>query len=237
MAATEKRTRKIKGPDLTSAAIASDRRDAGLLDKKGQLPRDLKIVWKSITDVHAYPNNPRQNHAAIEDVRDSLTTFGWQQPLVVDMDGVIIVGHTRYYAALDLRQSHVPVYVASLSDEKARAYRLADNKTGERAEWDFPKLAAEFKDLGDLGVDLKTTGFRDFEWAPIMAAEWAPGPAGSLGGESRGGHAPAPGTVHFDDRQLAIVDRAVMKYRESAHDECPSLPEAIVRILALYAKP
>lgn len=159
---------KKRGPtrDLVADAIASDRGGQSLLDAKGQLPRDLAIEWRSVAKVRRYPDNPRDNAAAVADVRASLEAFGWQQPLVVDASGEIVVGDTRYLAALDMGQTHVPVYVArQLSPEMAAAYRLADNKVGERAAWDFPKLTFNLQRLRDLGVDLLLTGFRAEEIA------------------------------------------------------------------------
>jgi DNA modification methylase len=158
-------------PDLTDQAIAADRGVAvgSMLDEGGQLLRELVVEWVPITKVTPYPDNPRIPGDAIQDVRDSLLAFNWQQPLVLDVDYVIVVGHTRYYAALDLRQTHVPVYIARrLTPELAAAYRLADNKIHERSQWDFPKLTLNLTRLRDLGVDLRLTGFRPLELRPLL---------------------------------------------------------------------
>jgi ParB/RepB/Spo0J family partition protein len=88
----------------------------------------LKIIAKGISDIKPYENNPRNNDDAVDAVERSIKEFGWQQPIVVDKDNVIIAGHTRYKAAKKLGMKEVPVVVASnLSDEQVRAYRLADN--------------------------------------------------------------------------------------------------------------
>lgn len=95
-------------------------------------------TWK-IGDVHPYKNNPRNNTAAVKPVANSIKEFGFQQPIVVDKQGTIIVGHTRYKAAKMLKLKEVPVVVAAnLTPDQVKAYRVADNSTGEVAVWDIP---------------------------------------------------------------------------------------------------
>lgn len=148
------------GVDLTDQVIVADR-GVSLFDANGQLPRDLVVEWPRIVDISPYPDNPRIAGDAIADVKNSLSAFSWQQPIVVDVDGVIIVGHSRYYAALDLQQTNVPVYVARrLTPAQAAAYRIADNKTHERSSWDKPKLLIEFDKLTAAGLSLALTAFR-----------------------------------------------------------------------------
>ena len=107
-----------------------------------------------------YENNPRQNGEAVDKVAASIKEFGFQQPIVVDKDMVVIVGHTRLKASKKLKLKTVPVVVASeLTEEQANAYRLADNKTNELAEWDFDRLTEELDkifdiDMSDFGFDL-----------------------------------------------------------------------------------
>lgn len=112
----------------------------------------MKIVVKPISEVLPYGKNPRRNERAVDAVAESLTKFGWKQPIVVDSESVIIVGHTRYLAAQKLGFDKVPVLVASdLSPDKVKAYRLADNKTNEIAEWDVGLLADELRELSEAG--------------------------------------------------------------------------------------
>lgn len=112
-----------------------------------------KITIMALTDITPYENNPRNNEEAVEKVANSIKEFGFNQPIVVDKDNVIIVGHTRYLAAQELGLTKAPVIVAgNLSDEQARAYRLADNKTGELAGWDFEKLALELEQIEDINM-------------------------------------------------------------------------------------
>lgn len=118
----------------------------------------MQVQSMKISEVKPYPNNPRNNDDGVEAVANSIKEFGWQQPIVVDKDNVIIVGHTRYKAAKKLGMDKVPVVVASnLSDEQVRAYRLADNKTGELTDWDMSLLDDELGDIAD--IDMSDFGF------------------------------------------------------------------------------
>ena len=103
-----------------------------------------QIKEVQISEVKPYENNPRNNDSAVEATANSIQEFGWQQPIVVDKNHVIIAGHTRYKAAKKLDMKEVPVVVASsLTPKQVKALRLADNKTGEIAEWDFGLLNDE----------------------------------------------------------------------------------------------
>ena len=118
----------------------------------------MKVEAKSIDEIKPYENNPRNNDDAVDAVANSIKEFGWQQPIVVDKDMVIIVGHTRYKAAKKLGMDKVPVVVASsLTPEQVKAYRLADNKVGELADWNLPKLNIELDDIND--IDMSDFGF------------------------------------------------------------------------------
>ena len=117
----------------------------------------MNIVEKRLDEIRPYANNPRKNDEAVEAVANSIREFGFKQPIVVDADGVIIVGHTRYKAAQELGLETVPVLVADdLSDDKVKAYRLADNKTNELAEWDLSALETE---LAQIDMDMSGFGF------------------------------------------------------------------------------
>lgn len=118
----------------------------------------MKVQNVSIDSIKPYENNPRNNDGGVDAVANSIKEFGWQQPIVVDKDNVIIVGHTRYKAAKKLGMDKVPVVVASnLSDEQVKAYRLADNKTGELTDWDTSLLDDELDDI--LDIDMSDFGF------------------------------------------------------------------------------
>lgn len=118
----------------------------------------MRVKETPIGEVRPYPGNPRVNDGAVEAVAASLREFGWQQPIVVDADGTIVAGHTRYKAARRLGMATVPVVVASgLTPEQVQAYRLADNKVGELATWDTGLLAGELD--GICGIDMGLFGF------------------------------------------------------------------------------
>lgn len=119
----------------------------------------MKIEIWPIDKVAPYDRNPRKNDGAVDGVAKSIKAFGFRQPIVVDKEGVIIAGHTRWKAAKQLGIDKVPVHVADLSKAEAMAYRLADNKTNEAAEWDNEMLATELADLRDMDFDIDLTGF------------------------------------------------------------------------------
>ncbi len=118
----------------------------------------MNVEQWPIDKVIPYDNNPRDNDDAVEAVANSIKEFSFQQPIVVDKDGVIIVGHTRLKAAQKLHLAEVPVSVAeNLTDEQVRAYRLADNKTAEFADWDWDRLTEELDSIVD--IDMEDFGF------------------------------------------------------------------------------
>lgn len=127
-----------------------------------QSQKNMTIVKKNIAEIKPYENNPRHNETAIDAVASSIKEFGWKQPLVIDKDNVIVVGHTRWLAAKKLGLSEVPCLIASdLTDEQIAAYRLADNKTNELATWDFEKLKTELESISD--IDMSQFGFEELE--------------------------------------------------------------------------
>lgn len=120
----------------------------------------MLVEMKPIDSIKPYEKNPRKNDGAVDAVIRSLREFGFRQPIVVDEQGVIVAGHTRYKAARKMGLTQVPVHVAiGLSEEKARAYRIADNQTGAIAEWDAELLAGELGALKALDMDLGMLGF------------------------------------------------------------------------------
>ena len=114
----------------------------------------MKIENKRLSEITPYDNNPRYNEASVDKVAASIREFGFKVPIVTDKDGVIITGHTRYKAAKKLGMETVPTITADdLSEEKVRAYRLADNKAGEDSEWNSRLLALELKEISEINMD------------------------------------------------------------------------------------
>jgi len=130
------------------------------------------IELRKIDSIRPYESNPRVNDQAVDAVAASLKEFGFRQPIVVDADGVIIVGHTRWKAAKRLGLAMAPVHIATdLTPEQIKAYRIADNQTATLAEWDFDLLPIELKDLQGADYDLGLLGFDDKELAKLLDGE------------------------------------------------------------------
>ena len=119
----------------------------------------MEVIDRKVSELIPYANNPRLNDGAVDAVAASIKAFGFKVPLVVTADGVIVAGHTRLKAAQKLGLKTVPCIVADdLTPEQIKAFRLADNKVGELAEWDFEKLDLE---LEKLDFDMTPFGFDD----------------------------------------------------------------------------
>lgn len=122
----------------------------------------MKIIEKPLGELHPYENNPRNNTEAIDKVANSIREFGFLNPIVIDRNGVIAAGHTRYEAAKKLGLEKVPcVEAEKLSEKQIRAFRLVDNKVAEIATWDFGKLNSELAELSDQ-FDFSDFGFNAF---------------------------------------------------------------------------
>src|SRR6267378_7515477 len=120
----------------------------------------MQVELRRITTIKPYEKNPRLNDQAVDAVAASIREFGFRQPIVVDEQGVIIVGHTRYKAAHKLGLEKVPVHVATgLTQAQIKAYRLADNKTANLATWNEELLLQELLELQRLDFALDLTGF------------------------------------------------------------------------------
>jgi DNA modification methylase len=132
----------------------------------------MLVEMRALTSIRPYQNNPRVNDPAVDAVAASLTAFGFRQPIVVDEQGVIIVGHTRYKAALKLGLEVVPVHVAvGLTAAQAKAYRIADNQTATLSQWDNDLLPLELAELQEMGFDLDLTGFSGDELLRLLESE------------------------------------------------------------------
>lgn len=120
----------------------------------------MTVIERDLDSIIPYEDNPRINDPAVPYVANSLKTFGWKQPIVIDKDGVIIAGHTRWKAARSLGMKKAPCVIADdLTPEEVQAYRLADNKVGEIAEWDFAALDEQLAAITEL--DMTQFGFEE----------------------------------------------------------------------------
>ena len=132
----------------------------------------MKIELRRLADIRPYPSNPRVNDDAVDAVAASLREFGFRQPIVVDAEGVIICGHTRWKAAQKLGLEKVPVHVATdLTPAQIKAYRIADNQTASLAEWDSKLLPLELAELEALDFDLALLGFSQDDLAKWTGTE------------------------------------------------------------------
>ena len=122
----------------------------------------MEIINKKIEELKMYDKNPRKNDDSVDYVANSIKQFGFKVPLVIDKDGVIVTGHTRYKASKKLGLKEVPCIIADdLTPEQIRAFRIADNKVTEKSSWDLDLLKEEFDDL--LDFDMTDFGFGEFE--------------------------------------------------------------------------
>lgn len=117
----------------------------------------MQIKDVKISELIPYENNPRKNHEAIKYVAESIQEFGFKVPIIVDANNLIVAGHTRLEAAKQLKMKTVPVLIADdLTDEQIKAFRLADNKASEFAQWDYTKL---YEELDNIELDMGVFGF------------------------------------------------------------------------------
>lgn len=114
----------------------------------------MNIVNVNIEDIIPYENNPRFNDNAVEYVANSIKEFGFKVPVVLDKNNVIVTGHTRVKACEKLGIEEIPcIYAYDLTEEQVKAFRLADNKVGEVAQWDFDLLDIELDDILDINMN------------------------------------------------------------------------------------
>lgn len=122
----------------------------------------MDIILRSLDEIRPYENNPRFNDEAVDAVAASIKEFGFKVPIVLDAEGVIVAGHTRWKAARKLGIEEVPCVVADdLTPEQIKAFRLADNKVSELADWNEEALAEELS--GIMDIDMTAFGFDGLE--------------------------------------------------------------------------
>ena len=141
--------------------------------------KQRKIEYRKTDELIPYINNPRINDYAVDKVAASIAEFGFNVPIVIDKDNVIITGHTRLKAAKKLKLDKVPTISADdLTKAQVKAFRIADNKVSEYASWDEDLLKLELQDLTNIGADLDPIGFETDELDKLFE-----GLAESLNGE------------------------------------------------------
>jgi len=154
-----KSAKAAPGPKLPKAT-----KEAKALPAAPEAGTTAQIMYIGIDSIIPYENNPRLNQEAVAGVRNSIKEFGFNVPIIVDANMVIVTGHTRRLAAIELGLKSVPVIVAShLNEAQVAAFRLADNRLSENAKWDEGKLATELKYIQNMGFSLDMTGFTKAE--------------------------------------------------------------------------
>ena len=114
----------------------------------------MKVLDLKVSDITPFENNPRNNDEAVEPVLNSIKQFGFKVPIVIDKNNIIVTGHTRYKAAKKMKLDKVPCIIADdLTEEQIKAFRLADNKVGEIATWDFNALELELSEIENIDME------------------------------------------------------------------------------------
>jgi ParB-like chromosome segregation protein Spo0J len=175
---------------------------------------EAAAVWCPVEDLTPWADNPRLNDEAVGKVRDSIKRFGFASPIVARReDGMVIAGHTRLRAAIELGLDTVPVRWMDLDPADARLLALADNKLGEVAEWDDPALARLLQEMAASGQDLDLIGYDDDDLSALLASMEQPGDDewgdafDGLPDEDRAPFRQMTFTVHDD--QHAEIERAL----------------------------
>ena len=130
----------------------------------------MKVQIVKIDKIIPYINNPRKNQN-VDKVANSIKEFGFRQPLVVDKDYNIIVGHTRLQAAKQIGLKEVPIHIANHNKDQLKAYRIADNRVNQESKWDYQLLHNELKDLINEDYNMFTLGFEGLELDNIINAD------------------------------------------------------------------
>lgn len=195
----------------------------------------------ALADIKPYDRNPRIiPQSAVDAVARSIQAFGFRQPIVVDGNGVILAGHTRYKAAQQLGMAEVPVvWQTDITDIQARGYRIADNKVAELSAWDRDALDAEVRELADLGdIDIGAVGLADWELERILREdepthgapeEAPPSYSQTRPGASSDAAQPAPLHAPFDSANREVLLRIVFPDRETLDAAGPEMAEVVAR--------
>lgn len=183
----------------------------------------MRVESWDVRSIRPYPFNPRKNDDAVEAVAASIREYGFRQPIVVDADGTVVVGHTRLKAAKRLGLDRVPVVVASdLTPEQVNAYRLADNKTAEIATWDEDMLREELLSLDTF--DAEEFGF---ELAEDREEECAPQGDG-------GGYVSI--TLTMPHEMFPYIDTAMSSVGPSRFTDATKQASKVMEVVAEWAE-
>lgn len=139
-----------------------------VIRKSSPKNQEMNIATVKINEVRPYWRNPRKNDETVEALKDSIERYGYTVPIVVDAEGVILAGHARYRALVQLGYEEIRIVQVDLPEEKARQFRVADNKAGEFSEWDMDTLKEEFDALGVGSLENLAEFFTGDEWSDVL---------------------------------------------------------------------
>lgn len=131
----------------------------------------LKVEEMELTRLRPWDDNPRLNDHAVDAVAESIRSFGFNVPILCDQNLTIVAGHTRWKAAQKLGMAKVPAIVIEMSDAQRRSFSIADNKTAELADWDFPRLREVLEELRSEDIDIASLGFSHEEMRRLLLDE------------------------------------------------------------------
>jgi len=131
----------------------------------------LKVQDTELSLLRPWEDNPRINDEAVDAVAKSVESFGFNVPILCDQNLTIIAGHTRWKAAKKIGLEKVPVIVLEMGEDQQKAFAVADNKTGELADWDYPKLQRLLDELKHKKVDLPSLGYSQAELQALLTKQ------------------------------------------------------------------
>ena len=150
---------------------------------------ERNLIYKNTDDIIPYKGNPRNNKAAVDKVAKSIEEFGFNVPIVIDENDIVVTGHTRLLASKKLGLNKVPTIVVSdLTNEQVQAFRIADNKVSEFSEWNEDLLMQELSEIE--GIDMSIFGFDDLEEVLEEAEEDDEGPK----------------TIYLDEKDIIAIE-------------------------------
>lgn len=174
----------------------------------------MKTEIVKLSDITPYFNNPRENFNAVAPVMESIKRFGFTKPIIVDKKGVIIAGHTRYIAAFQLGMKKVPVIYSDMDEEKAKLFRIADNKLAEKSGFDEDALVEELRKM-EVPEDMQAFFFEDirdllnFDYGSMEIPADNPldgdgEESTDEGGDENGGDNPDEGNADEDEHEVYV---------------------------------
>lgn len=129
-----------------------------------------EVVMRPINTIKPYIRNPRKNDKTVELLCKVIPKVGFNVPLVIDKDGIIVKGHARFTAAIRLGMKELPCIITHADEEAIKADRIADNKISEFSEWINEELMHEL-DMIDIDLDMSELGFPSVSFDDIPDVE------------------------------------------------------------------